>query len=78
MAAVSIDDIAAGTDGSFPAFWLPFQDVTAHNHIAQWVDTIVTGSCTMGQQGDSCSTTKPCCSGYTCDSTTMTCQAVIP
>ena len=78
MAAVSIDDVAAGNDGSFPAFWLPFQDVTAHNHIAQWVDTIVTGTCTMGQQGDPCSTTKPCCSGYTCDSTTMTCQAAIP
>ena len=29
------------TDRSFPAFWLPFQDVTAHNHSAQWVEQIV-------------------------------------
>jgi hypothetical protein len=27
-------------DRSFPAFWLPFQDVTSHNHTAQWVDQV--------------------------------------
>jgi hypothetical protein len=33
---------AAGsrTDRSFPAFWLPFQDVNAHNHTAQWVEKV--------------------------------------
>jgi hypothetical protein len=40
MAAISLDDIASGVDGSYPAFWLPFQDSTAHNHIAQWVTSI--------------------------------------
>ena len=78
MAAISLDQLAAGQDPSFPAFWLPFQDYTAHNHIAQWVDTFVNPTCTMGTQGQACSTAMPCCSGYTCDSTTMTCQAVIP
>ncbi len=78
MAAVSLDDVAAGTDGSFPAFWLPFQDDTAHNHIAQWVDSIATATCTMGVQGQACSTANPCCSGFVCDSTSMTCQNLIP
>ena len=31
------------TDRSMPAFWLPFQDVTAHNHSAQWVATVQGG-----------------------------------
>ena len=43
MAAVDIDADRSldTTDRSFPAFWLPFQDVTAHNHSAQWVETVV-------------------------------------
>jgi hypothetical protein len=42
MAAVDIDaDRTLDTsDRSFPAFWLPFQDVTAHNHSAQWVEQV--------------------------------------
>ena len=28
------------TDRSYPAFWLPFQDVTSHNHSAQWVEKV--------------------------------------
>ena len=42
MAAVDIDaDRTLDTsDRSFPAFWLPFQDVTAHNHSAQWVEKV--------------------------------------
>jgi hypothetical protein len=27
-------------DRSFPAFWLPFQDVNSHNHSAQWVEKV--------------------------------------
>ncbi len=77
MAAISLDDLAQGHDPSFPAFWLPFQDYTAHNHIAQWVDAIAPPVCTMGTQGQACSTAMPCCPGYGCDPTTMTCQAII-
>jgi hypothetical protein len=42
MTAVDLDkgESAAG-DPSWPAFWLPFQDPQAHNHIAQWVEKIV-------------------------------------
>jgi hypothetical protein len=43
MAAILVDEDPAldGKDRSFPAFWLPFQDVNAHNHTAQWVEKIV-------------------------------------
>ena len=34
-------DAPAGTDPSFPAFALPFQDITTSNHIAQWTETVV-------------------------------------
>jgi len=40
MAAIDLTGAAAGTDSSFPAFWLPFQDAKEHNHIAQWVVSI--------------------------------------
>ncbi len=43
MAAVDIDatgGISAGHDTSHPAFWLPFQEITAHNHVAQWAASI--------------------------------------
>ena len=34
----------AGLDPSGPAFRLPFQDVTAGNHVAQWTEAVVTTS----------------------------------
>lgn len=45
MAAIIVDPNRAldSTDRSYPAFWLPFQDVTAHNHSAQWVATVQSG-----------------------------------
>jgi hypothetical protein len=46
MAGVIVDpdpSLDAG-DRSFPAFWLPFQDVTSHNHSAQWVQQIQGGT----------------------------------
>lgn len=33
--------IMSGTDGSYPAFYLPFQDFTTSNHIGQWTEKIV-------------------------------------
>jgi hypothetical protein len=41
MTAVDPDAIAAGSDGSYPAFAIPFQDVTTSNHIAQWTTQLV-------------------------------------
>ena len=42
MAAVLVDESGAldSGDRSFPAFWLPFQDVNSHNHSAQWVEKV--------------------------------------
>ena len=45
MAAVVVDPDTSldAMDRSFPAFWLPFQDVNSHNHIAQWVKKVQSG-----------------------------------
>lgn len=76
MAAVSLDDIANNTDGSYPAFWVPFQDDTTHNHTPQWVDVYhAPTGCQLA--GASCATAA-CCGGETCDATSMTCMSVIP
>src|SRR6185369_15987119 len=40
MAGVDPDAVAAGRDGSFPAFCLPFQALTTSNHIAQWTSGV--------------------------------------
>jgi hypothetical protein len=76
MAAISLDQLAGGGDPSFPAFWLPFQDVTAHNHIAQWVDQIAAPPSGCQQVGQDC-TTAMCCDGESCNTTTHTCQSII-
>lgn len=41
MFAVDPDKVLAGQDGSYPGFFLPFQDLTTSNHIAQWTQVIV-------------------------------------
>ena len=41
MAAFDPDLAAAGGDGSYPAFALPFQDLITSNHIAQWTTEVV-------------------------------------
>ncbi len=39
---VAVDlDAPAGTDPSYPAFALPFQDITTSNHIAQWTTKVL-------------------------------------
>ena len=41
MAAFFPDRAAAGIDPTAPAFWLPFQDITTNNHIAQWAEQVI-------------------------------------
>ncbi len=41
MAAFDPKKAMANMDPSSAAFWLPFQDVKAHNHIAQWTATFI-------------------------------------
>jgi hypothetical protein len=39
MAAINLS-ASAGTDPSRVAFWLPFQDITTHNHTPQWTQAV--------------------------------------
>jgi hypothetical protein len=41
MFAVDTSRVKAGTDGSYPGFFLPFQDLKTSNHMAQWTERIV-------------------------------------
>jgi hypothetical protein len=82
MAAVVVDTDPSldSTDRSYPAFWLPFQEVTAHNHSAQWVAQVQTppgqeagvddagegGSAACSEPTSSCSTSSLCCSDSVC------------
>ncbi len=49
MAAFDPARAATGQDGSFTAFWLPFQDLTSGNHIAQWVEEVDRQECDGGE-----------------------------
>jgi hypothetical protein len=57
MAAIIVDPNRTldSMDRSYPAFWLPFQDVTAHNHSAQWVATVQSGGSPDGGASSSSS-----------------------
>jgi hypothetical protein len=54
---------AKGEDASFPAFWLPFQDIKSGNHIAQWVLHVDRKPCTTN--GD-CDPSEICGAANTC------------
>ena len=70
MAAINLTatETNATADPSYPAFWLPFQDITTHNHAAQWTSQVVTmpqpdaGTCIMGGQ-DCTKNPTNCCTG---------------
>jgi len=87
MAAVEVDasgGINAGNDTSYPAFWLPFQEVSAHNHTAQWATAIpdrppAMDGGTCGGAGAACGAgLAVCCAAYYCDSPTSgTCRVLM-
>ncbi len=66
MAAVDVEDgEPVGGDRSSPAFWMPFQDISSHNHSAQWVDKVVsTPQVTCGSK--TCSADTLCCAPDNC------------
>jgi hypothetical protein len=81
MAAINLSE-AKGTDPSFPAFYLPFQDITTHNHTPQWTQQVVTmplpeaGTCVMS--GGNCLTNpSACCLPLTCGGTGA-CMMIVP
>ncbi|HJZ86909.1 MAG TPA: hypothetical protein VKN99_17170 [Polyangia bacterium] len=41
MFAFAPNRLAASQDPSYPAFWLPFQNLSTNNHIAQWTTRII-------------------------------------
>ncbi len=46
MVPVDAAKLQAGQDPGYPPVWLPFQDASTGNHIAQWVETIERAPCT--------------------------------
>jgi hypothetical protein len=70
MAAINLQtaEVSGGGDPSYPAFWLPYQDITKHNHTAQWTQTIAgqpmpdAGAC-IPNSGDCTANPNACCSG---------------
>jgi hypothetical protein len=83
MAAINLQALELGQgDPSFPAFWLPFQDITTHNHTAQWTETVATqppppdmGMCLA--EGMKCTSDASCCTMH-CSTVTGTCITPIP
>jgi hypothetical protein len=58
-------------DPSFKAFWLPYQDITTHNHTPQWTQSAAgmpppdAGAC-IPMNGSGCSTGGTCCASLIC------------
>jgi hypothetical protein len=63
----------AAQDPSWHAFWLPFQDITTHNHTPQWTQAVAgnpppdAGACVMA--GGNCTQGQMCCNGLVCNAT---------
>ncbi len=68
MVAVSPDRLqtneSGGSDPGYPPFWLPFQDMTTGNHIAQWTQKVARQPCSLGPDGTSqCMPNEECMNG---------------
>ncbi len=73
MAPLTFTEAQGATaDPSGVAFWLPYQDVTTHNHTAQWTQQVSNApppppGCLCVGAGKACaSSTCGCCAGLTC------------
>jgi hypothetical protein len=60
MASFDPDRAAAGEDPSTTAFWLPFQESEAGNHIAQWATEVDRAAC---DESSDCETDELCENG---------------
>ena len=60
MAAIRLDanGVMQGQDPSLPAFWLPFQDLSTNNHLAQWAQRSFDGTCKVDVD---CAGNNKCC-----------------
>jgi hypothetical protein len=68
MAAIYLDAgaVNGGTDVSFPAFFLPFQDQTTNNHLAQWAQQRFAGTCSTNSDCPPNGATAQCCDNGGC------------
>ncbi|MDW8281572.1 MAG: hypothetical protein RMK29_07665 [Myxococcales bacterium] len=41
MAAITVGGEPTGGDPSSPPFWIPYQNLQTHNHIAQWTEQVI-------------------------------------
>jgi hypothetical protein len=91
MAAIDVTKaVAGGGDPSRVAFWLPFQDITTHNHTPQWTQAAPgmpppdagapggpdSGGTCIPAGGNCTQNPSACCSGTSCQAT-GTCGQVI-
>jgi hypothetical protein len=67
MAPITFSEGSTGKDPSFPAFWIPYQDMTTHNHTAQWTQQapirpppVDAGGCTCSNLAGVCGAANPC------------------
>jgi hypothetical protein len=73
---------AASSDPSKVAFWLPFQDITTHNHTPQWTQAVAStpppdaGTC-IPANGDCTKDPSGCCAGLVCNAS-GTCGNLVP
>ena len=73
---VDTDPGADKLDRSFPAFWLPFQDVSSHNHSAQWVEKVLGGGGQSGDAGAGCAAAGQTCGSIECCADTVCCNGM--
>jgi hypothetical protein len=70
MAAINLSE-TNGVDPSYPAFFLPFQDISTHNHTPQWTQQVVTTQVDAGAcipSGGNCQTNpSACCATLACN-----------
>ncbi len=81
MAAIDVTKAVSGSgDPSHVAFWLPFQDISTHNHTPQWTQSVAgnqpdAGAC-IPSNGNCQTNPGGCCSGLACNGS-GTCTPVI-
>jgi hypothetical protein len=76
LSAINLSDAQGNVDPSRVAFWIPYQDITTHNHMAQWTQQTPPpatqidggGGCVCSMLGGPCGAANPCgcCTDLVC------------
>ena len=62
MVPVDTAKLQQSTDPGYPAIWMPFQDISTGNHIAQWVEKVERAPCSQVDQSG-CGSGEMCVNG---------------